>query len=141
MGGGEVVGVELCRRSWPLGSIVYLSLSPLFHTPTKFASRAIYMWGDKQHRQAIVRTLDKLPVSSCAGTMTAGRTGQGRRLSPDIAVPAEFDQLFIWGSGQLGFTAWGRGTEGRTLEFVFAYVDGCWGVSEVGVEIVDHLGD
>lgn len=63
-------------------------------------------------------------------------------MSPDIAVPAVLDQLFVcgwWGSA-LGFprVRGEGGEEGQTFEFVFAYVDGGWGVDYVGGEVVDH---
>lgn len=48
-----------------------------------------------------------------------------------------------FGLGELLLLARGLGLEGeggggRTLEFVFAYVDGGWGVDYVGGEVVDH---
>lgn len=33
----------------------------------------------------------------------------------------------------------GGGKGERTLEFIFAYVDGGWGVNHVGGEVVDHF--
>ncbi len=67
----------------------------------------------------------------------------GSLCSPDIAVPAELDQFFVcrWWGQPLDFSfrreQGGRG-RGRTFEFVFAYIDGCWGVDYVGGEVVDH---
>ena len=68
-------------------------------------------------------------------------------MSPDIAVQTEFDQFFVCGVRGVSpwvlvlARAWG-GREGgmveRTLEFVFAYVDGGWRVDHVGGEVVDH---
>ena len=67
----------------------------------------------------------------------------GSLCSPDIAVPAEFDQFFVCGwCGQPLSCSFRReqGARGRrrTFEFIFAYIDGCWGVDYVGSEVVDH---
>lgn len=68
-------------------------------------------------------------------------TERGRReaVSPDIAVPAVFDQFFVCGWWEsAGLEGKGGGGGGRTFEFVFAYVDGGWRVDHVGGEVVDH---
>ncbi len=78
---------------------------------------------------------------------TVDRMGVGELLSPDVAVPAEFDQLFVCGlllavGGRLSRIARddvGR-VRGQTLEFIFAYVYGCWRIDDVGGEVVDHCG-
>lgn len=79
------------------------------------------------------------------GALDLEEGGGGEAALPDVAVPAEFDQFFVCG-GWGGQSSVGRGGEddgggrggGRTFEFVFAYVDGGWGVDYVGGEVVDH---
>lgn len=60
-------------------------------------------------------------------------------MSPDVAVPAEFDQFFVFGWCRSVLGAGRREREERTFEFVFAYVDGGWGIDYVGGEVVDHF--
>ena len=70
------------------------------------------------------------------GEMKERSRGQG---SPDIAVPAEFDQFFICGLMSVAVQVNGAVRKGgRTLEFVFADVDCSWRVGDCGSEIVDH---
>lgn len=64
--------------------------------------------------------------------------------SPDIAVPAEFDKLFICNGYQQRQEQGARKRRRRrvpqTFEFVFADVDRCGWVSKVGGKVVDHNG-